>query len=215
MRTTPRSTVPTGAAYASVALALVVGACSTPTTETSVWKSPTYAGGPMGNLVVFGGRMNETERRTLEDGFVSALASHGVHATPSYTIFPQARATPDPAMIRSTLQSGGYDGALVSTLRGVTEQVLVTPNADWGGGFYGAYWGHGPPVYAGTNQFVKFETTVWSPSSGKMIWSAVTETENPKSGRDFVSSLTKTIVPSLAQAGLIPSGQGQPVSLAQ
>jgi hypothetical protein len=169
----------------------------------------------MKNIAVFGGRLNDTDRRTLEDGFVSALAAYGVHATPSYTMFPQSQVPPDAASVRATLKSAGYDGALVSTLKGVSEQVVVAPEADWAGGFYGAYWGPEAPVYAQTDQFVKFETTLWSPSDGKMVWSAITQTENPTSGRDFVSSLTKTIVPSLAKAGFIPYTKGQPVSLAR
>ena len=202
----------TRVAGASLGLA-VLAACSTPTSQSDVWKSPTYAAGPMKNIVVFGGRMDQTERHTLEDGFVSALGSYGVHATPSYAMFPESQVPPDPATVRSTLQSAGYDGALVSTLKGVSEQVLVAPDADWAGGFYGAYWGAGAPVYAETDEYVKFETTLWNPASGKMVWSAVTQTENPTSGKDFVSSLTKSIVPSLAKAGLIPSRAGQPISL--
>ncbi len=211
MRTELRSSIPRAAAGASAALALAIVACSTPTTETNVWKSPTYAAGPMKNIAVFGGRMNETDRRTLEDGFVSSLAASGVHATPSYTMFPQREAPPDAASIRAKLQSAGYDGALVSTLKGVSDQTQIAPGADWGG-FYGGYWG--APAYVQTDRFVKFETTLWSPNSGKMVWSTTTQTENPTSGQDFVSSLTGTVVPSLAKAGLIPARQGQPVSLA-
>ncbi|HTB77397.1 MAG TPA: hypothetical protein VK762_29335, partial [Polyangiaceae bacterium] len=118
---------------------------------------------------------------------------------------------PEQATIRASLKNAGYDGALVSTLQGVAERVLVAPDADWGAGFYGAYWGPGAPVYAQTDQFVKFETTLWDPNSGKMVWSTMTQTENPTSGKDFVSSLTKTVVPSMAKAGLLP--MGQPVSL--
>jgi hypothetical protein len=200
--------------FAGAALAIAAAACSTPTTETNVWRSPTYAGGPMKNIAVFGGRVNATNRRTLEDGYVAALASHGVHATPSYSLFPQGQVPQDQAAVRTVLQHGGFDGVLISTLKGVTEQVLVAPEADWAGGFYGAYWGPGAPVYAETDQFVKFETTLWNPNSGKMVWSAVTQTENPSSGPNFVSSLTGKIVPSLAQAGFIPA-KGAPVSLAR
>src|SRR5215831_215754 len=96
-------------------LALVAAACSTPTTETNVWKSPTYAGGPMKNIAVFGGRMNATDRRTLEDGYVAALTSYGVRATPSYSLFPGGQVPQDPAAVRAVLHQGGYDGALVST----------------------------------------------------------------------------------------------------
>jgi hypothetical protein len=212
MRAEPRSSV-SGAVYTSAVLAGVVAstvlACSTPTTETNVWKSPTYAAGPMKNIAVFGGRVDPTQRHTLEDGFVSALSAYGVRATQSYTLFGD-QVPPDQATIRAALKNGGYDGALVSTLKGVSERVLVAPDADWGTGFYGAYWGPGAPVYAQTDQFVKFETTLWDPSSGKMVWSAVTQTENPTSGKDFVTSLTKEVVPSMAKAGLLP--MGQPVS---
>jgi hypothetical protein len=196
----------------TAALALVAAACSTQTTETNVWKSPTYAGGQMKNIAVFAGRVNATDRRTLEDGYVATLASYGVHATPSYALFPNGQVPQDQAAVRSILQQRGYDAALVSTLKGVTEQVLVAPDADWGAGFYGAFWGPGAPVYAQTDQFVKFETTVWNPNTGKMVWSAITQSENPTTGPKFVTSLTGKIVPSLAQAGLIPP-KGAPVSL--
>src|SRR5262245_39453069 len=148
----------------AAALALVAAACSTSTTETNVWKSPTYAGGPMKNVAVFAGRVNATDRRTLEDGYVAALGAYGRRATPSYARFPGGQVPQDQAAVRTVLQQGGYDGAIVSTLKGVTEQILVAPDAYWGAGFYGAYWGPGAPVYAQTDQFVNFETTVWNPN---------------------------------------------------
>jgi hypothetical protein len=197
-------------AVVAVVASAALGACSTPTTETNVWKSPTYAAGPMKNIAVFAGRVDATQRRTLEDQLASALSSYGVHAIQAYTMFGD-QVPPDQAQIRATLRSNGYDGALVSTLKGTSEQVLVAPDADWGGGFYGAYWGAGAPVYAQTDEFVKFETTLWDPNSGKMVWSTVTQTENPTSGKDFATSLSKTVVPSIAKAGLLP--MGQPVSL--
>src|SRR5581483_12512380 len=102
MHTKHRASLSKAVACASAALAVVGVACSTPTTETAVWKSPTYAAGPMRNIAVFGARVTESDRRILEDSFVSALDAHGVHATASYTIFPGQMPT-DQAMIRDTL----------------------------------------------------------------------------------------------------------------
>jgi len=172
----------------------------------------------MKNIAVFGGRVDETDRRTLEDGYVTALAAYGVHATPSYVIFQHGPVPPDANAVRTTLERGGYDGALVATMKGVTERVLL-PDAAWAWGFYGGdYWGAGAnsgaasAVYPATEQLVRFETALWSTDSGKLVWSANTQTGNPKSGKDFISSLTKVVVPSLAKAGVIPSKEGQPVS---
>ena len=208
-----RNAFVTKLAVFTAAVAPLVVACSTPTRETSVWKSPDYAAGAMRKIAVFAGRVNATDRHTLEDAYAATLATYGVRATPSYTIFPESQVPPDVASVQTTLETQGYDGALVSTLRGVTEKTYISPDTDWAGGFYGAYWGPGAPVYAETDQFVNFETTLWNPGTGKMVWSAVTQTENPRSGKDFAASLTKTVVPSLAKASLIPSRNGAPVSL--
>ncbi len=201
-----RSLISTGAT-----MALASTACSTaaPTKVTDVWRDPTYASGQMTNIVVVGARMTDTSRRTLEDGFVAALATHGVRATQSYHLLPDQIPSANDA--RAALRKGGFDGALVSTPRGVKEQVTVIP----GGGFYD-YWGPmwaGAPGYVETDQFVKFETTIWDPNTGKMVWSALTQTENPSSGRDFITSLVKKVVPSMGAAGLIPPA-GQAVSYA-
>ena len=201
---------------ASATLTLGV-ACSAPTTETGVWKSPTYAAGPMTSVAVFAGRLSGRERRQLEDAYVAALATHGVHATPSYVLFPDggSQARPDPNAVRSTLQRDGYDGVLFSTMRGATEHVLTEPGNDWPQAFSGAYYAEQAPMptEVQVESVVHFQTTVWSTRTGQMVWSATTQTKNPTSGSDFVASLTKAVVPSLAQAGLIPSGQARSVSM--
>jgi hypothetical protein len=202
----------TRAVVASVALALGM-ACSAQTTETGVWRSPAYAAGPMKSVVVFGGRLSGPERHLVEDGYATALAARGVRATPSYALFPdEQQPAPEPSAIRAKLLSEGYDGALVSTLQGASDRILLSTGADWDAGFYSAYSGPSPMPTA-VDQVVRFETALWSTRSGRMVWSATTATENPTSRRDFASSLTRTVVPSLTDAGMIPARPGQPVSL--
>jgi len=203
---------------ATAVLTLLLAGCSTtPTEMTTVWKDPSYAAGPMKNIVVFGGRMNATNRRTLEDGFAAALSAHGVQATPSYTLFPGDLPAKQDA--QTALQKAGVDGVLVADMRGEKTQSTYVPGPYAGpfwGGYYGGWGGAFDPGYVTTDKFVKFETSLWSPSgAGKMVWSAVTETENPSSGKDFVSSLTKSVIPSLTNAGFLPGAQqGKPVSFA-
>jgi hypothetical protein len=202
-------------AVAIGALTLLSAGCSTPTTITDVQRDPGYTAGPMRSLVIFGGRLNDTNRRTLEESFVSALAQHGVRATASYTIFPTL---PSKEAAQAAMQEVGADGYLVASMHGTSEQTVITPGypgAFWDG-YYGPGWGGAwDPAYVETNEFVKFETSLWDGhGSGKLIWSAVTETENPTSRKDFTTSLLKKIVPALTQAGLIPPEQGKAVSSA-
>jgi hypothetical protein len=192
------------------ALALIVAGCSTEQTQaTDTWKDPSYVAGPMKNVVVIGARLNNTNRRTLEDGFAAALSTHGTRATPSYTVLPTPMPSKEAA--RAMVQQGGYDGVLVSSLKGVNDNVAVAGGA----GFWDAYYrpGWGDP-YVVTDAIVRFETTLWDPAgAGKMVWSTVTETDGPTTGKDFTASLTGTVVPMMAKAGLIPPAPGQAVSL--
>jgi hypothetical protein len=191
------------------ALALVCGACTTePTQVTDVWKDPSYAG-PMKNIVVFGAKLNETNRHTLEDGFVSALAGRSVRATQSYKVLPNP--LPSREAARSMLKQASFDGVLVATLKGVKDEVTVVGGTGLWDGYYGSTWGD---EYAVTEPVVKFETSLWDPTSGKVVWSAVTQTDNPSSGTDFTNSLTKEVVPRLEGAGLISPPSSQPISYA-
>jgi hypothetical protein len=145
---------------------------------------------------------------------VSELGAYGVRATPSYSLFPQGPVPPDQAAVRAALQKGGYDGALISTLKDVKRHVYVEP-AGWADGFkeIGGVWTTGPAAVE-TSESVTVETTLWNPNNAELVWSTVTQTESPTSNKHFVSSLTGTVVPSLYQGGLIPPKQGRPVSLA-
>jgi hypothetical protein len=200
---------------AAFAFALVAAGCSTPTTMTEVWKDPTYSAGPMHNIVVFGGRVDATRRRALEDGLVAALANHGVHATASYTIFAEL---PNREAAKAAVQQVGADGFLAATMKGIHDQTTIEPGG-YGGPFWGGYydpgWGGYYSGYAVTDQFVKFETSLWDAhGEGKLVWSAVTQTENPSSGSDFLHSLLKKVIPALTNAGFIPPQQGNAVSYA-
>jgi hypothetical protein len=193
-------------------LTSILGACSTtePTHVTDVWKDPSYAAGPMKNLVVFAARLNETDRRTLEDGFVAALSAHNTRATPSYRVLT----TPLPArdVARAKLEQLGFDGALVATLRGVNETVTAAGGPGFWDGYYGRTWGE---PYVVEEPVVKFETSLWDlKGPGRLVWSADTRTENPSSGKNFTKSLTSEVVPLLENEGLVGPSTEKPVSYA-
>jgi hypothetical protein len=212
MRSHSRTSLTSAAAGGLFVLALGLAACSSETKETAAWKSPSYAAGPMKNIAVFGGRLDEANRRVLEDGFVTELAAYGVHAVPSYSMFPDGMVPQDQTAVREALQKGGYDGVLVSTFKGVKEQAFAAPGSDWNRGFYSAFWGPGP-AEPGTSEYVKFETTLWDPNGGNLVWSTNTRTKDPSLNKNFASNFTHAVVPPLSQAGLIPPKSGQPVSL--
>jgi hypothetical protein len=134
----------------------------------------------MTTVVVFGGRMSESDRRSLEDGFVGALSTHGVHATPSYLLFPGS--VPSEPAAEENVQKGGYDGVLVSTMQTMHTAPEVPSDAA-----------------------VEFETKLWDPSEGgKMIWSNVTATGHSPSAYG-VDALLSHVIPAMIRAGVLPA----------
>jgi hypothetical protein len=194
-----------GGAVSAAVLALGAAGCGTRTTLSDVWTAHDVPPVAMRSVLVIGARMDNTSRRSLEDGMAASLALHGVRATPSYALFPNGFPSADQA--RQAVEQVGFQGLLVSTSKGTTERTTIVPGAYdfWTGYYYGPGWGGWYPGYVYTDQFVKFETSLWDErAGGKLVWSAITQTENPSSGRDFVHSLRRTVVPALARAGLIP-----------
>jgi hypothetical protein len=181
---------------------LACASCSsTRTSVTQVWQAQ-VATAPMKHVLVIGARLDEATRRVLEDGFVAELAKHGVFARRSYELFPGE--LPDRETARPLVEEKGFEGILVATLKNVgkTETVVSTSRATR---FWSSYGSMGYPGYVVTEPIVNFETTLWdSRQEDTLGWAALTKTASPSSDRDFVKSLTETVVSSLVEARLVP-----------
>lgn len=195
-------------AIAVVAAAASVGACATKTSVTQVWSAQMpETTQPMRKIVVMATRMDEANRRVLEDSFVAALGEHGVEGVPSYRLFPDQ--LPPREQAQQAVDSVGADGILTANFKGVREQLSYSPGY-YAGGFWGGYYGTGygySSGYAYTDEIVNLETTLWdSRHVDTVVWAVLTNTTNPSSGRDFVKSVTKRVIPALAEAHFIPPG---------
>lgn len=191
-------------AAVAIAASAVAGtyACGTPTKVTSEWKTPAHAARPMKRVAVFSVEVKPEMRHTIEDRFTAELTKQGVDAVPSHAIFGET--LPQKDIVRATLASGGYDGALVLTLKQVERKQRTEPNEFYGTP-YGTPWGTEfyEPSHTVTDETAVFESTLWDLRDGQQIWAARTKTENPKSGKDFAKSFSKKLVPEVTEEGFI------------
>ena len=209
MRTTSRVLGGVG-----ILLSVALGACSRSQTSVAhVWRADVTVA-PMRSVIVFGAHMDEATRRSVEDAFVGALRGHEVAARPAYDLFPVA--PEDPEKARALVKEHALEGILVLTMKNTYEKQTFYPG-HYHPGFWSAYrmgpgavgWG-GPsyfysPGYVETTEEVAFETTLWDArDDDRLVWAALTRTTNPSAGRDFVKSLTGTVVPAIARARLLP-----------
>jgi hypothetical protein len=198
-------------AAAAMGMAALGTGCEPKTSLTQVWSAPVpISARPMHKLVVMASKMDEANRRVLEDTFVAGLRARGVDAIPAYKLFPEG--VPDRAKAEQAVESIGADGVLVATFRGSHEVQTYTPGIvtpgyyAWGYASYADYY----PGYVSTDVFVRLETTLWDArAANTVVWSGLTNTANPSTGRDFVDSVSATVLPALANAGFIPPRPNQ------
>ena len=196
-----------------VAVASAALSCGTKTRVASQWLSPDYKGGPMHKILVVAVSDTSLGRRTYEDRFAEALAEGGAEAVSSYNLLPSSdRLTR--AELEGVVSRHGFDGVIVSRLLEVREETTVVPPSTqvvpsygYGYGYYG-YYGGGydvvhSPGYTRTTEIVRLETKLWNAANSELAWGITSETFDPTSTDDAISSVTKKLVWKLSEDGLL------------
>jgi hypothetical protein len=165
-------------------------------------------------MLVIAVRKEATKRRIWEDAFAGELVKHGVAATASYSLFPDA--PPDTNQVITTVQTNGFDGILV-ILRLPTETnthyvqgyTTVERNVNFLSYWhrYGAYYReieHPGYVDSQTVAIRSIDVTTTG-NGGKMIWSATSRTPDPGSVADVQRGIAGLVVSELARRSIISS----------
>lgn len=204
------TTIRSPALRAAEVAALGVTACTT-TSLVNMWKDPNGPRQPLNRVLVVTLRKSPATRRLWEDGFVASLNRHGVNATPSYQLFPDA--APDTVALADAVRSRGFDGLLLAhevsasnETRYVSGYLSAEPVAylsPWTGHYYGFYARVYAPGYLETDRVVRYETEVYDArEGGRLVWSGTTESVNPASAAAVNKEIAHVVVPELVKSGV-------------
>jgi len=182
----------------------------------NLWHDPSFQAPPLSRMLVIAARKDATKRRLWEDAFNGELAKHGVAATSSYHLFPDA--PPDTNQVITTVQENGFDGILV-VLRLPTEmhtqhiQGYTTTERDMRfNPYYGPYWQRywvyyrevEHPVYTDSQKVAIHEIDVTTTGNGgHLIWSATSRTPDPGSVTDIQRGIAGLVMSELAKQSII------------
>jgi hypothetical protein len=204
---------------AAAAFCLLVAASCSLTNLNAVWKDPQYQGGKLKNVLVVGESANQVVRRIFEDEFTARFKSRGTNAIPSYTIFPSDK-TLDKDTIESKSRELGIDAILVARVVDTKTKQELTPAPstyyyrdiyfyDWPNRYSPFYSGTFPGRYYNDRSYyseyevVNLETNLYETQTGRLIWSALSDTVIGGSTELEVSSVVKTLMKNLAENQLI------------
>ena len=163
-----------------VAVSIVVTGCTT-TKFKAVWMDENYQANPV-KILVIGVSNAPATKRLFEDEFVKELQDSGTDAVAGYTMLPD-QPQADMTAILAKATEVGADAVLVSKPIGSRTEPSASP--------FGTY----------EDQFVDTLTNIYDVKSGKMIWTATTETwiMNYASNKDQIRLFVKAIVKELSK----------------
>ncbi|MBX5481894.1 MAG: DUF4136 domain-containing protein [Myxococcaceae bacterium] len=190
---------------ATIVLALSAGCASTRIVDT--WTVPEAAPQPHRALVV-AVMPDEATRRNLEEHLAAELHEQGVDAVPSLQFLPDL-STYQRDQLRDAVHDvavqRGFDTVIVSRYHGVATEYRYVPSS-YGWYDYWAYpnpWVYSPG-YLDTRTLARIETSAFDPRSGRLIWTATSETVQTSPGSRLpVGSVASRVVKAMKKDGVI------------
>jgi hypothetical protein len=204
--------------YACVCFTLLLGCAILlmPGCSTSVlvnqWSDPSFHGPVLNKILVVAIRNNPLKRRVWEDAFIGELAKHGVTATQSYRLFPDA--LPDSTQIAGAVAAHGFDGIIITRrlpkavntqyVEGYVSKEPETRYSQRKGEFFTYYHDVEHPGYVDTLKIANRSIDVWTAGSESwMIWTAVSQTPEPADAEAVHRDVVNLVTAELARKSII------------
>jgi hypothetical protein len=151
---------------------------------------------------------NQTTRRSFEDQFVAQLKEHGVNAFASYAVIPSEEKL-DKETVAAKAKDLEVDAVLVTRLVDTRKEKIAAPPQYYYGGWYNyytrAYEVARSPAYYTEYEYkvVSLETNIYDTKSGKLIYSALSDTSVEDTVEAAIKSFIRALIESLAKNGLL------------
>jgi hypothetical protein len=202
-----------------IVAAVMLASCAT-TEVTAVWKDQSYKNMPH-KVLVYGVLKNPTNRRIIEDEFVSHFESRGVKAVAGYTVFPGEELVKK-EVLEEKLRTLGFDTLLLTQLTGTkTEQVQVPGTVTyqatspgmyqplpyyntWPGYYNSGYTQVYTPSYTAEERYVMAEANLYDVATEKLIWTASTETRMGETAQKTIKTYVAVIMDAMRKQKVVP-----------
>ena len=181
-------------------------ACGPSTKMVKAWVYPEHGPLHFDKVMTLVLVQNAFFRRNAEDEIVRQIRK--TKAVPAYTVLPD-EALGSEERVREAVAASGADGIVVMRLvYDETETRYVPPAypAPYSS-FYGYYgWAYSvaySPGYFRQDRLVGIETNVYDVRSGKLMWSGLSQTTNPKETTKVIAATVKAVRSAMRKYGFI------------
>lgn len=210
-----------------ILIALALGACKPGTEITSSWRdtdAPAVAS-DINTILVTALTPRVSARQSVENDLATALQEKGYRTVKSIEVLPPTFTNgekPDKKELLSRISETQADAILtVALIDEETETRHVPGNYGYAPlpafGYYGTFWGYYnnlypsvySPGYYEEDKVYFIETNLYDAETEKLLWSAQSETYNPRSLADFADNFAEVMVSKLEEDGLLQGGRSE------
>lgn len=192
---------------------LLLSVSCSKTNLISTWKNQEYTGGYLDSVLLVMVSPDKEDRRIFEGVFEKEFKKHDVQAVSSASVFPTEKEI-DKDMVKAEAAERDMTAVFVMYLLSVGEKVIYRPSPTGPSMGTMATTMHGydfhtiqsfvyDPGYQRRKRYVKLESKLYEADTEKLIWSATSETIEPKSTKDVIDHLSKKIMENLKLEQLI------------
>ncbi|MFC1856515.1 hypothetical protein ACFL9U_00625 [Thermodesulfobacteriota bacterium] len=195
-----------------IIFSIVIFVSCASTELTNVHKAKEYTGGVLKNVMIVGVANTPQEREMFEEHFAESFISRGVEAVASFAVLPKDEELKKD-MIKNKAEELGIGAIFVTHLIGVEEKEIYYSPADtasppsyydnFGHYYNNAFWYHRYAGYYTTHEAVKLESNLYETQTEDLIWTAASETLDPKDAKQVIESLSKKVMKNLRKNGLL------------
>lgn len=206
--------------FIAFTLGIMLLGCSPSTRITGSWVEPASKGKITAGRTIFLACLtrNIEVRTKLEDELAAQAAQRNIKAVKSTDYFSPDfyKKLPGERELLSRIKTSGANAILtISLIKKESESRYVPgtrnyapfPYYGWYGGFY-RYYSYWHPMFYDPGYYVVdkryfLETNLYDLETDKLMWSAQSETVNPGSINNFVTTYPKVLVAQLVKDGLL------------
>jgi hypothetical protein len=189
-------------------VSVILISCSSSTQLTDVYVDETFSGKEMKKILVLGLAKDEWKRKVYENEFRSQLLKRNVEVLLAWQELPKGEKL-NKETFEKYFKDKNVDGVLVAIEGGQsTEQTLYKGGSSHVYvGFYGFYASTAPLFYNSNylveEKIVHMRTNLYETNGAKLIWSAKSQSFEPKNTGDVVKAVSNNVVGELNREGFI------------
>jgi hypothetical protein len=202
-----------------MAIATMLGACSTPTMVSSSWRKPNATANGFHNIFIAALTKEVSTKESLENGLQGLLQQKGLTIEKSVDVFPPTFSTQNGQqrdLVMSRIQTTNADGILtIALLRKETESHYVPGSGYWNPGlrygYYNRFWSYYnnwypmvySPGYYDQTKIYYIETNLYNAKTEELIWTAQSRTYDPTNINSFLKGYVDAIYDRMVKDGLV------------